>query len=136
MGKIIGVVFAGVVLLLVLVIMLNMSASMLASSMANLAMSTALLTSQCVMGFVVLLAVISTALSVLNFAIMAQRRNAAPQMPPPVAYPVMQAPVKPYPAALPQLPAGQPQHPMLYVAGEPVEIETEADDVLFANWGW
>ncbi len=136
MGKILAGLVAGFALLLMLVIILTLAASVLASSMANLAMSSALLTSQCVIGFVVVLAVISTALTVWNFAILAQRRNPVPQMPRPVVFPAMKSPATPYPPAQLQLPAGQRQLPTIYVAGQQIEDEENVDDVLFANWGW
>lgn len=136
MGKILAGLVSGFGLLLMLVIMLTLAASVLASSMANLAMSSALLTSQCVMGFVVVLAVISTALTVWNFAILAQRRNPDPQMSRPAVYPAMKSPAPFHPTTQLQLPAGQRPLPMIYVAGQQIEDEEDVDDVLFSNWGW
>ena len=137
MGRLLTGLFVGVVALLALGIALVSAMSALTNGMANFMASTALLTSQCVMGFVVLLAVISAGLTVWNVVLMSQRRTAERQMAQPAAHPGIPYWVRNYPPALPQLTQGQTRLPALYTTGEPInDSDEEVEDVLFANWGW
>jgi len=137
MSRILTGLFVGVVVLLALSIALTSAMSALTNGMANFMASTALLTSQCVMGFVVLLAVISTGLAVWNVALISQRRSAERQAIQPAARPGIPYWAMNYPPTLPQLTQGQTNLPALHVAGEPInDNDEEIEDVLFANWGW
>ncbi len=136
MGRILTGIFVGVIVLLALGIALVSAMSALANGMANFMVSTALLTSQCVIGLVVLLAVISSGLTVWNIAFIIQRRNAERQAIQPAASPNILYPVKDYLPALPQSTQGQTRLPTLYISERVNDGDDEVEDILFANWGW
>ena len=136
------ILFALAIIFLVIVVLLSLSTALasagasLANGVANAAASTTLLTSQCLSGFMVIVALVAgAAVGVTAYRLVSGRR--APLLPPPTAAP------SPYPfiqVQTPQprgyLPDGSQRLPAIYVPEQAQADEAESQDVLFRNWGW
>ena len=136
MTRYILILFVGIVALLALATALLSSAASLANGVANAAASTALLTSQCLSGFMVIVALVAgAAVGVTAYRLVSGRK--APLLPPPAAapspYPFIQVQT-PQPSGY--LPDSSQRLPAIYVPEQAQADEAESQDVLFRNWGW
>ncbi len=131
-----AVLFFAIVIFLSLVTALTSASASLANGVANAAASTALMTSQCISGFMILVSIIAGAaigISINRF--LPYRKAEKTQLPVllPGSFPVYQAPSDKQHLSLP---AGEESLTRLYLP-EQVELsETNVEDVLFKNWGW
>ncbi|HNT56183.1 MAG TPA: hypothetical protein PKG95_15805 [Anaerolineaceae bacterium] len=135
-GALAGIFLVIVVILSLLTALTSASAS-LANGVANAAASTALLTSQCLSGFMVVVALIAGAgVGVTTYRFVSGRQ--ARQLPTPPAAPA------PYPVIRMQdpqpnryyLPAGNQRLPVIYTQEKAPADEADSQDILFRNWGW
>jgi len=136
MTRYILILLAGIVTLLALATALLSSAASLANGVANAAASTALLTSQCLSGFMVIVALVAgAAVGVTAYRLVSGRK--APLLLPPAAapspYPFIQVQT-PQPSGY--LPDSSQRLPAVYVPEQTRADEAESQDVLFRNWGW
>lgn len=136
LGALAGIFLVIVVILSLLTALTSASAS-LANGVANAAASTALLTSQCLSGFMVIVALVAgAAVGVTGYRFVSGRKT-HPEPPPhvmPNPYPFVRV-QHPKPAGY--LPAGERHLPVVYL-NEPGQREekAEVEDTLFRNWGW
>lgn len=135
LGALAGIFLVIVVILSLLTALTSASAS-LANGVANAASSTALLTSQCLSGFMVVVALIAGAgVGVTAYRFVSGRQ--ARHLPTPPAAPA------PYPFIRMQdpqpnryLPAGNQRLPVIYTPEQAPADEADSQDILFRNWGW
>ena len=134
-GALAGVFLVVVVILSLLTALTSASAS-LANGVANAAASTALLTSQCLSGFMVIVALVAgTAVGVTGYRFVSGRQTRPEPHP--------QIMPNPYPFVRVQhskpagyLPTGERHLPVVYLNEPGQREEAEVEDTLFRNWGW
>ena len=129
-------IFFAIVIILSLAIALTSASASLANGVANAAASTALLTSQCLSGFMIIVSLIAgAALGVTGYRFLSERKPRL--ISPPSAFPV------PYrfiwaqnqkPASY--LPTGEQCLPAVYIPDQAQAEATNDEDTLFQNWGW
>jgi hypothetical protein len=135
LGALAGIFLVIVVILSLLTALTSASAS-LANGVANAASSTALLTSQCLSGFMVVVALVAGAgVGVTAYRFVSGRQ--ARQLPTPPAatapYPFIRV-LDPQPNRY--LPAGNQRLPVIYTPEQAPAEEADSQDILFRNWGW
>jgi len=135
LGALAGVFLVVVVILSLLTALTSASAS-LANGVANAAASTALLTSQCLSGFMVIVALVAgAAVGVTGYRFVSGRKT-HPELPPhvmPNPYPFVQV-QRSKPAGY--LPTGERRLPVVYLNEPGQREEAEVEDTLFRNWVW
>ena len=135
LGALAGIFLVIVVILSLLTALTSASAS-LANGVANAAASTALLTSQCLSGFMVVVALIAGAgVGVTAYRFVSGRQTHQLPTPPaaPAPYPFIQVQ---NPQATRYLPAGNQRLPVIYTQEKAPAEEADSQDILFRNWGW
>lgn len=137
--KILGaltVVFLAVVVILSLMTALTSASASLANGAANAAASTALLTSQCLSGFMVVVALVAGAgVGVTAYRFVSGRQARQLSTPPaaPAPYPFIQV-QNPQPNRY--LLADAQRLPVIYTPEQASADEADSQDILFSNWGW
>ena len=132
----IAAVFLVIVVILSLLTALTSASASLANGVANAAASTALLTSQCLSGFMVIVALVAGAAVGVTGYRFVSGRQARPTPPPqaiPNPYPFVRV-QNPKPAGY--LPTGDRNLPVVYLNEPGQREEAEVEDSLFRNWGW
>lgn len=138
MTRILFTIFIAVVALIALATALTSAAANLANGVAFAAASTALLTSQCITGFMVLVAIVAgigVGFGVANFLAMRNAeklRQQIRQIPQTgdQRYFGQEQPVTGY------LPDPGTRLPSVYLPIERAAKAEEIEDTLFKNWGW
>lgn len=130
--------FLAVVVLLSLATALTSATANLANGVAFATASTALLTSQCITGFMVLVAIVAgigVGFGVANFLAL---RRAAKQRSwiSPLPQPGIQRSLRQEQPTAGYLPDPGVRLPSLYLPVEQNVQPEEAEDTLFKNWGW
>lgn len=131
------IVFIAIVALLALATALTSTTASLTNGVANAAASTALMTSQCVAGFMVLVAIVAGigigfgAAGFLSMRRKAQKQAASDKLPRmiyPISFPFGQQETH-------SLPDPRLHIPTTYLLADQEEA-TEPEDTLFKDWGW
>ncbi len=129
-------VFLVIVVILSLLTALTSASASLANGVANAAASTALLTSQCLSGFMVVVALVAGAgVGVTAYRFISGRQVRHLPTPPAASFP--------YPFVRMQdaqpnryLPAGNQRLPVIYTQDKAPAEDADGQDILFRNWGW
>lgn len=135
LGALAGVFLVVVVILSLLTALTSASAS-LANGVANAAASTALLTSQCLSGFMVIVALVAgAAVGITSYRFVSGRKTQPEPHPHamPNPYPFVQV-QRSKPAGY--LPMRERRLPVVYLNEPGQREEAEVEDTLFRNWGW
>ena len=130
--------FTIVVALLALATALTSAAANLANGVAFAAASTALLTSQCITGFMVLVAIVAgigVGFGVANFMAL-QRAAKQRQGITPLPQPGIKRSFSREQPTAGYLPDPGTRLPSLHLPVEQSMQPEEAEDILFKNWGW
>jgi len=134
-GALAGVFLVIVVILSLLTALTSASAS-LANGVANAASSTALLTSQCLSGVMIVVALVAGAgvgVTAYRFVSGRPAHQLPAQHEAPVPYPFIQAQRAQQDR---YLPPGAQRLPVIYATEQAKADETDSQDILFHNWGW
>ena len=137
MTRILITIFIAIVALMALATALTSAAANLANGVAFATASTALLTSQCITGFMVLVAIVAgigVGFGVANF--LAFRSAAKRQWINPLPQPGIQHSLRQEQPTAGYLPDPGVRLPSLYPPVDQTRQPEEAEDTLFKNWGW
>lgn len=131
------ILFLVIVVLLSLLTAFTSASAGLANGVAHAAASTALLTSQCLSGFMVLVALIAgTALGVAAYRFLNTRKQplARPNY---IPFSIPRPAIRPQNEPLPHyLPGSEDRFPILTLQESPPRGGDDLEDTLFRNWGW